>query len=425
MSRVIEITPLTRVEGHGSVRVYLEGKRVDKVQLALIESPRLFEALLVGKRFDELPEIICRICSLCSTVHRVTALLALEKAFGTEVTETTKLYRELIVNGGQLESHALHLFCLVLPDHYQVQGFADLARVAPEELKRGLRIKAAGNLIQEIAGGRLIHPVNLIPGGMGRALRKEELLKLGDALAAVLQDTLLAYEFFAASTSPLATVPLATPRYLSLQGDASALFGDRLQTGDSSIAITEWQESIRENVVAHSHAKQSLLNGETVTVGALARINVGVKLASRAGQAFFDARQKLLGTDIRGNNLAQTVEMVQAVERSLEIVETLLKDRSDGEQPAPVIPRSGRGSAACEAPRGVLIHSYAFDEQGFCTAADIVTPTAINQLAIERDLLLLARGLEGADEPELKHQLEMLVRAYDPCISCAVHLVRR
>ncbi len=428
MSRVVEIKPLTRVEGHGSVQIFLEGDRVTGVQLALIESPRLFEALLVGKRFDELPEIICRICSICTSVHRVTALLALEKAFGVEVSPTTTLYRELIVNGGQLASHALHLFCLVLPDYYRLEGFADLAREAPEELKRGLRLKAAGNLIQETVGGRLIHPVNLIPGGMGRGLHREELQNLKKTLEAVLPDALQAYEFFAQTPSPLATAQLHHPRYLAVQGKEAALFGDRLAVaGGSSFPVDEWQGAFREQMARHSHAKQSLVHNEIVTVGSLARLNLGMRLASRAGQAFFDARRSLVTSDIRGNTLAQAVEMIQAVERSLEILETLMVIAAGGksEKPVKIIPRSGTGSAACEAPRGVLLHSFTFNEDGYCTAADVITPTAINQHAMERDLLAMAEALSGSTETELKHQLSMLVRTYDPCISCAVHLIRR
>ncbi|HZV82480.1 MAG TPA: nickel-dependent hydrogenase large subunit, partial [Geobacteraceae bacterium] len=168
MSNVLEISPLTRVEGHGRITVFFAGKKVEKVALSLYESPRLFEALLKGKSYAEVPEIVCRICSLCSTVHRICSLLAIEKALAIQVSEQVRLYRELILYGGHLQSHALHLYCLVLPDHVNATGLAGLAGKAPEELKMGLRIKAAGNLIQETVGGRTIHPVTLIPGGMGK-----------------------------------------------------------------------------------------------------------------------------------------------------------------------------------------------------------------------------------------------------------------
>jgi sulfhydrogenase subunit alpha len=424
MSNVIEIKPLTRVEGHGIARVYLDGKRAERVELALTEPPRLFEALLLGKSFEEVPEIICRICSLCSTVHRVTSLLAVENALGFDVSQETRLYRELIVNGGQLQSHALHLFCLALPDYYNAASFADLATQAPEILRMGLKIKGVGNLIQETVGGRLIHPVNIIPGGMGKRVNRAGLLKLQEALETILPDTIRAYNLFASFAVPGPSLPRSI--FMAVQGDTAApLFGDRLDLSNGrSVMASNYREALPERVVGHSNAKQSLFEGEESVVGALARLNVGIKLSSRAAQAFFNAREKLIAADIWSNNLAQAVELILAVECSLEIIATLLSLDAKPDRPVAVTPRKGSGSAATEAPRGVLIHSYSFDNRGFCTAADIITPTAINQAAMERDLLALARKMEGADDAELKLKLEMLVRAYDPCISCAVHLIR-
>lgn len=424
MSNVIEIKPLTRVEGHGIARVYMDGKRAERVELALIEPPRLFEALLLGKSFEEVPEIICRICSLCSTIHRVTSLLAVENALGIDVSEETRLYRELIVNGGHIQSHALHLFCLALPDYYNAASFADLATHAPELLKLGLRIKGVGNLIQETVGGRLIHPVNIVPGGMGKRVNHAGLRELQVALETILPDTIEACNLFASFAVP--GPPLPRSIFMAVQGETSSpLFGDRLDLSNGrSFMASNYREALPEKVIGHSYAKQSRFEGEAVIVGALARLNVGMGLTTMANQAFLDAREKLIDTDIRGNNLAQAIELILAVECSLEIIATLLSFETKPDRPVSIAPRKGSGSAATEAPRGVLIHSYSFDNRGFCTAADIITPTAINQAAMERDLLALAREMEGADEAELKLKLEMLVRAYDPCISCAVHLVR-
>lgn len=423
MSSVLEIHPLTRVEGHGTVRVLMDDGRVERVELSLCESPRLFEALLVGKRFDELPEIICRICSICSSVHRVTSLLAIEKALGVEVSEQTRLYRELIVNGGQIESHALHLFCLVLPDHFGARGFADLASLAPGELKMGLRIKGSGNLIQETVGGRLIHPANLIPGGLGKPVGREGLLKLREALKATLSDAARAVKLFSTSTSTCLSLP--PPHYLAVApGPFPPLFGDTLATGDgASFPVTAYREHLAESVVPHSNAKVVTLGDALPTVGALSRVNLGERLSASASRAYASCRATIEGGDICANTLAQAVELVSAVERSVEIVDLLLEGGFRREAPVGITPRRGSGTAVMEAPRGVLIHSYAFDGRGTCTTADIVTPTAINQGAMERDLFLLAKAMEGADAEELKHQLEVLVRAYDPCISCSVHIV--
>ena len=424
MSSVLEISPLTRVEGHGRVSVYLDGKRVERVTLALTESPRLFEALLVGKSYLEVPEIICRICSLCSSVHRIASLLAIEKALAIEVSEQARLYRELILNGGHIQSHALHLFCLVLPDYVGTTGIADLAGKASEELKMGLRIKAAGNLIQETVGGRLIHPVTLIPGGMGKPVSRESLLQLRETLTSVIPDSWKAYELF--SSIPLPLESLGVPRFMAVQSDsAPPLFGDRLKIGtEEPVPVEGYRETLGERVTAYSNAKTSVVEGDPLIVGALARLNLGVDLSPKGARAFRECRTQIVGRDIRANNLAQAVELVHALERSLEIVETLLTRGFDRERPTATSQRKGEGSAVIEAPRGVLIHSYSFDGRGLCSAADIITPTAINQAAMERDLLLIARAMEGFDESDMTLALEQLIRAYDPCISCAVHLVR-
>ena len=424
MGRVLEISPLTRVEGHGRINVLFAGTKVEKVSLSLYESPRFFEALLTGKSYEEVPEIICRICSLCSTVHRICSLLAIEKALDLRVSEQVRLYRELILYGGHLQSHALHLFCLVLPDCFDVAGLSGLADKAPHELERWLRIKAAGNLIQETVGGRTIHPVTLIPGGMGKPVTREGLLKLKEALERVLPETRKAYKLFR-SFLPNGD-KLATPRYLSVRPKgASPFLGDVLtmESGET-IPADSYANLLREQMPGTGNAKTVLVKDRPPTVGALARLNLGMPLTPMAAAAFEESRMLLTGADIRANNLAQAVELILAAECSLEIVDTLIKADFGREEPAGIVPKESRGSAAAEAPRGVLIHSYSFDARGICRGADIVTPTVINQAAMERDLIALATQMEGADDEELTDALERLVRAYDPCISCAVHLLR-
>lgn len=424
MSSVLEINPLTRVEGHGRITVYLAGNKVERVHLSLTESPRLFEALLRGKGYREVPEIICRICALCSTVHRIASLQAVEKALNLEISDQTKLYRELILLGGHIQSHALHLYCLVLPDHRGVSGLAGLAARAPDELKTGLHIKETGNFIQETVGGRLIHPVTLVPGGMGKPVKREVLRMIGDRLAATLPEAWQTYRLF--KSFPREKGVLPPHPFMAVQsGSASPLFGEQLATDThGSFPVEQYRERLKEKAVAHSNAKSSTLDGKPVIVGALARLSIGMNLSPKAAEASRESADHFEQTDIRANNLAQAIELAYAVERSQEIVETLLEKDFNRETVPQAAPRKGSGTSAIEAPRGTLIHSYTFDELGFCTAADVVTPTGINQAAMEQDLLIVARSMEGTDEQEMTSALERLVRAYDPCISCAVHITR-
>ncbi|HEY5512722.1 MAG TPA: nickel-dependent hydrogenase large subunit [Geomonas sp.] len=422
MGSVVEINPFTRVEGHGSLKVYLDGARVERVELCLTESPRLFEALLVGRSFAEVPEVICRICSLCSTIHKVTALLALEKAFGIEVSRVTRLTRELICHGGLIQSHSLHLYCLLLPDLLEVRGVAELAREAPELLKAGLAIKRVGNLIQETVGGRLIHPVNITLGGLGQRIGRDSLLLMRDELDAILPSCRETLGLF---RSPFAFPLLPAPSYLALEPSEVPYSGSLLRMGDGrGFPVEAYRDFVAEEVVPQSHAKYARVLGQFPTVGSLSRLNLAPPVTADAREIFETVKGEIIAQDMRGNAVAQAIELYQAAERSRAVVDELLQIGRDGAGNVEVVPRSGRGTAACEAPRGLLIHSYAFGAGGVCTEADVITPTSLNQGALSLDLLALARALEGADPTRMVGALERLVRSYDPCISCSVHLVR-
>ncbi|MBJ6723623.1 Ni/Fe hydrogenase subunit alpha [Geomesophilobacter sediminis] len=421
MSSVIEIHPLTRVEGHGMIQLVYEGGRVARVELVLTESPRLFEALLKGKSFVEIPDIICRICSLCSTIHRVTALHAVENALGIEVSQVTRLTRELMAHAGQIQSHALHLYFLVLPDLLGVTGLTGLAKAAPETLRAGLAIKQAANLVQETAGGRLIHPINLALGRLGRPLARGELSRLKDALEEIVPECAQAVQLFA---FPPPFPRLTRPDYLAARPDATWYSGSLLHgTEGAVVPVTDYRSRIVEEVVPETFAKRSLVSGKVMTVGALARVNLGTMLSPRAAEALRALEPSIVGCDIWGNVPAQVVEMIHSVDAALDIVERLWETGPQQEEPPALKPRAGAGSAACEAPRGTLIHSFAFDADGRCTAADVITPTALNHAALARDLSDLTRQMPDADKGELTAALQRLVRAYDPCISCAVHVI--
>ena len=422
MGSVVEINPFTRVEGHGKAKVYFDGAKVERVELSFTESPRLFEALLLGKSYTEVPEIICRICAICSTIHKITALEAVERAFGLAVSEVTQLTRELIANGGTIQSHALHLFCLALPDLFEVGGVAGLAQKAPELLKRGLDVKRVGNLVQEVVGGRLIHPVNIKLGGLGQRVPRSRLIRLRDELESILPTCRESVSLFSA---PPPLPQLTTPHCLAVAPAARPLGGERfLMTGGNSFQVARYRDHILERVSAESHAKFATVEELPLTVGALARLSLGLGAPPEASGGFATVKEQITGRDMRGNNVAQAVELCQTVERCLELVDRLVDLGSEGEGNVEVKPREGYGVSATEAPRGVLIHGYSFDAEGRCTSADVLTPTSLNQSALSRDLLVLARIMEGADPPQLQHALEWLVRCYDPCISCSVHLLR-
>ncbi len=425
MNKSIVIDHLCRVEGHGGITVRIKDDKVADINMDIFEGPRFFESLVIGRAYDEIAPILSRICAICSAVHTVASLMAVENAFGITVSRQTRLLRELLVQGGNIESHALHLFLLVIPDFLNYPSAVALASDYPQEVKMGLELKKLGNTIQETIGGRAIHPVNAVVGGFGRLCTREELLGLREQLKRGLEQSLVTFDIVSALQIPdLCTSP---DNYAALSCDESgySLFGDKivLSTGDTK-DIKAYREICNEKVVAHSHAKHSRFKDKPFMVGALARMVLnGKKLSGEAQQAKEKLGLDLLSGNALYNNAAQAVEMIYSIERAMGIIDELLEGGIRQEKPLEVRAVAGTGIGAAEAPRGTLYHSYSFDEAGRLTEADVITPTAQNLANIEKDLRVSVENLINQPKESIGPKLEMVVRAYDPCISCAVHLV--
>ncbi|MDH4238556.1 MAG: Ni/Fe hydrogenase subunit alpha [Phycisphaerae bacterium] len=426
MRKSIVIDHLCRVEGHGGITVKIENGKVAEVNMDIFEGPRFFEPLVVGRTYDEVAPILMRICAICSAAHTVASLMAVENAFGIEVTPQTRLLRELLVQGGNIESHALHIFCLAIPDFLGYPSAIALASDHLQEVKMGLELKKLGNTIQETIGGRAIHPVNAVVGGFGKLPSQDELSGLKEQLKRGLEQSLSGFDLVCSLQVPDFCTSPNIYAALSSDGSGYGLFGDKiaLSTGGTK-DIKTYREICNEGVVAHSHAKQSLFKGKPFAVGALARIALnGEKLSGQAKKAKDKLGMSLLSGNMLYNNAAQAVEMIYSIERSIEIIDELLSVGLNEERPVDIRLRAGTGTGAVEAPRGTLYHSYSFDERGRLTEADVITPTAQNLANIEKDLRVSVENLIAEPKESICSKLEMVVRAYDPCISCAVHLLK-
>jgi len=425
MHNSVVIEHLCRVEGHGGITVNIKDGRVEQINVDIFEGSRFFEPLIIGRHYDEIPPILSRICAICSAVHTITSLMAIEDAFGVKITPQTTLLRDLLIQGGNIESHALHLFCLAVPDYLGYTGAISLASDQPELVKMGLDLKKLGNTIQEAIGGRAVHPVNAVIGGFGRLPNKEMLLHLKEQLKKGLKQASATIDLMATLKIPNFSESQTVYAALESIDGKYSFFGDRiiLSTGDS-IDISKYKEVCNEKVVLHSHAKQSQFKNKPFMVGALARIMLnGHKLTGKAKKALEKLGFNSSSQNVLYNNLAQAVELVYAIEKSLEIIEQLLKYGIKDERPIKVKVKAGKGTAACEAPRGMLFHSYTFDNKGNLAKADVITPTAQNLANMEKDLRVSVERLINESKESLSDKLEIVARAYDPCISCSVHLV--
>jgi sulfhydrogenase subunit alpha len=426
----IRIEHLARVEGHGGITVELEGDMVKDVHFDVFEGPRLLESLIHGKRYDEVAPILSRICSICSVAHTLTSLKATENAFGIQVSPQTELLRELMFRGESIESHALHLFLLAVPDYLNYPSAPAMAADRPAPVLLGLRLKKLGNRIQETIGGRAVHPVNAVPGGFGKAPGFDQLIGLRSALTEAMSDTDAVIDLVA--TLPAADYCHSDTFYAALRSPNldSYYAGDEVMVVSSGnraiVPAADYRSLTNEKTVPHSNAKHSTFRGNPFMVGSLARLTVNPRrLTGRLAVAMKRLKLVLPADNPMDNNKAQALELINDIERALEIIERLLRDGVKDERAVPVHPRAGTGTAITEAPRGLLIHSYQYDEEGRILAADVITPTALNAASIEQHFRRAVEQSGERDEATLGKRLQMIARAYDPCISCSVHLVRR
>jgi len=429
--RTVTVSHLGRVEGHGGIFVKIVGDVVHEVNMDVFEGSRYYEALLKGKHFLEVQGIITRVCAICSASHTVAALTAIEKALGIEQTDRVHQLRGLLVLGATVESHALHVFALALPDFLGHDSIISMASAHPAEVTFALKLKQLGNRIQELVGGRAVHPINTLVGGFGQLPRPEELREIRDDLARALDPLMGLVDLCASLEVP--TWPAQETVYVALKPyeEAFRFRGDVLCTSrGEEYPVDQYRDVVREFTVEHSHAKHSALaTGETYMVGSLARLKLwGHYLQGRA----LEAREKLFPAGIQDNallnNWAQLVELVHCVEHGITICDRLLDMPPAAAEMIEYAVRPGRGVGALEVPRGTLFHEYELDAQGRIVSANVITPTAQNLANVERDMRRAVEQMlaaeRGIPEPRLKLGLEMVARAYDPCISCSVHVVR-
>ncbi|TWT41937.1 Periplasmic [NiFeSe] hydrogenase large subunit [Phycisphaerae bacterium RAS1] len=480
----IEVHEVTRVEGHGSISVRLDDGEITKLELQIIESPRFFEAFLRGRRYDEVPHITGRVCGICSVGHTTAATKAIEAACGIAPSEQTLRLRKLILMGEEIQSHVLHLYFLAAPDFLGVGSVIPLAKTHPDVVKRALRMKKLANDLCRIVGGRHIHPIAYHVGGFSHWPKIDELREMKQRLEtarADLEETAALFSRLAVpelhrdteylsltdtggkqprrhggtekderagtgpgdidpvrgsrrkerqseeQDTPLPHSPCLRDSVVGFSGEYAFYDGDLVSTRDPRpTPVADYRRRVIEDVVAHSAAKHCRSpHSPTFAVGALARFNNNHAQLHPAARRVAEALGLKAPCDNPfHNNTAQLVETVHCMETAISLIDALL---ADPPRPEPRVQptRFARGVGAAEVPRGVLFHEYTLDDKGRVAEANLIIPTGQNLANIEADMRAIVPQMlgQGAEKDQIQQRLEMLVRAYDPCISCATHFL--
>ncbi len=424
----IKVDHLARIEGHGDIHLVIDGGKVAECEFSVTEPARFFESMVRGRSFVDVPYVSSRVCGICSASHTVTDILAIERIFGVEVTDRTRALRELLVYGSFLQNHATHLFVFAAPDFLGHKSVFPLAQENRDLFDSALGMKALGNELCTAIGGRSIHPITAVVGGFTNEITSAEYMALADKMDSMLDFALESVDLF----NDFGSVDLSTAGDMLAMvepGCYPVLGSDmaRFVRAGYDFSAQDVTANIEEYAVDHSAAFLARMRKGrgTYMASALSRVNASWKELSEPAR-FAAAKAGLRPPEHNpfANNIAQAVELVDVLVRCSALCRRLVIDDFEGSStPVDFEVHAGRGVGFTEAPRGALFHELELDDDGRVVRASIMTPTSQNIANIEADMRTLAEMLVdlGYDESDIQLEVEKLVRAYDPCLSCSVH----
>lgn len=453
MTEKIVLQTVTRIEGHGKVSIFLDGRgEVERAHFHAVEL-RGFEKFCQGRMVWEMPLIMPRICGICSTSHHLAAAKACDNLFGVHIPPTAVKLRTLMNLGQIIHSQAEHFFFLASPDYFLGPDYSPtdrsligLMKAAPESAGKAIQLRKFGSTICDMVGGRTIHPVSAIPGGMSKPLTHEQRFTLLKDAESVIDLALWAVkvareivERYASEFAPaFGTFP--TP-FLALtqHGQLEFYDGPMRIIGEDGQALDEFAprgylQYLGEQVADHTwmkfpfYLRKGWPDG-SYRVGALARLNVAQGIDTPlADEELREFKRLGNGHPVFENfyyHYARCIEMLHAVEKARAL---LLDDEIVGDEVRVKVERhAGEGVGVVEAARGTLIHHFRADETGKVEMANLVVATVHNSAALDRTVAGAARHFVhgGKIEEGILNRVEMAIRCFDPCISCATHAAGR
>lgn len=415
----ISVQNITKIEGHASLDIQVRDNKVKHVQLMFTENKRFFTQAIRGRSIDVLSQSVARICGTCSIAHTMCCIEGIEKALNITPTEQTQVLKQLTMDGLMIRDHALHIYLFTLPDVFNVDSVLDFTPEHTHFLHDSFDIKRAGNKLSTIVAGRAVHAPFPGVGGYAQVPKTDD-------LKAIIPDLKLAREKLVAVLDEYYNCPVDYTRstdFVALCGDKfDFLEGDIVSSDGDVVKEKDYFSHLQKNVVPYSQAVGYKFEGDTYMVGALARINLNKKGLHKYTKR--DAKKYLRvfpSKNIFHNNLAQGIEIMHCIDHALETIESF---DFKPEPKQTFEKKSCEGVGVIEAPRGTLYYHIDMDANGIVKEGNIIVPTQQNQINMEQDIaVLVERLLKTHSKEQIKYEIEKLVRAYDPCISCATHFL--
>jgi len=420
----VHVEHITRVEGHGNIILDVKNGKIEKLQWSVVEAPRFFEAMLRGQHYNELRPITSRICGICSIGHSLASLKATEDALGVKITNQTATLRRLAIHAENMQSHILHIGYLAAPDLFGAGSVFSMLGKHTDTVLKIVKLHRLANEMSDLICGRTVHPIRLIVGGFSLHPTEKQLLQLKKRLIEAQE---LTHELAPIILSVADNLPSFSreTEYIGLTSDEEyALYDGNIASTDTGRhpKHRDYKEIMQEYLVPHSTAKYAKHARDSYMVGALARFNLNSRqlhpVAKDIASLF---KLKAINYNPYMNTIAQLVEFSHSIQDSIDLIDVLVDQNIKQEKPVKPAKKAGRGVGIVEVPRGILVHDYTLNSQGYCTKANCIIPTNQNHGNIQKDMEKLVPEIINRPEKEIELTLEMLVRAYDPCISCSTH----
>jgi len=419
--KTIKINHIAKIEGHASFLGKLMDGKIQEAKIETEEGARLVEGILLGRKFSDAPVITARICGICPVVHNLCAIKAAEAALDIKVSPAIVILRKLMKYGEIIHSDGLHFFWLSLPDFYKIKNDLDLVKKAPAETSLAVKVREYGISLVKTIGGRTIHPIASEIGGFKNLPTEKELKNILDQYDETMEAIWKLVEFFKTLEYPFVG---NEKEFISAgsKKEYPVYDGNIISSTGSKKSVMNFYNSLKEKTYDDSGkelVKRATLEDRPYMVGALARINNNYSQLNRqAKKAFRDLGLKIPINNSFYNILAQVVEVAHLIEESKKLIEQYLKLKTKPKNTKYEV-RAGFGVAEVEAPRGMLFHACELNQQGKIVNYNIISPTDQLLNVIEQDIQEL--DLRKLKKNEKKDLIKFLIRAYDPCISCATH----
>ncbi len=421
----VTVKHLTRVEGHGNIYFNAKAGKVEKVLWEVDEAPRFFEAMVRGKSYSYLSHITSRICGICSIGHSLASLKATEAAMGVRISEQTELLRRLALHGENLQSHSLHVGYLAAPDLFGAPSVVPMVKTHLDAVGKIVAVHRLANRLSDVTCGRTTHPITLTVGGFTKVPSEEDLLFAKKECEKNIEVTRSLAKDILSVKDKIPDFRRET-EFIALVNDKHYAFYDGKigSTDGGTYPVSDYLKVTNEYFAPQSTAKYAKHKRASYMASALSRFNLNYEqLTDGAKEVAEMFGLKPVCHNPYMNTIAQLVEIMHSLEDSIDLVDKVIGMGLEEEE-FEVEVRPGRGVGAVEVPRGILFHDYTIDEVGNCVKANCIIPTNQNHGNIQQDMEAMAPKLVNMPEKDIELRLEMLVRAYDPCISCSTHYLK-